>query len=270
MGTAIVSSVGAPSRAAGGWRKIAWDPDDETLTGSVVGQGALYETAAFFAGEPDGVLTFEDGECTCPVGYDCKHVAAIVIAATDARGARRSGPASALGGSRPPRRPPRGRRRCARSSKRPGARDGQAAARSSWRCTPSGLAGPGAPRLMARLMRPGARGGWVNGSLTWTALDSVAGPERRVPPRSRGAGPRAVRRPSRARGPARLLLQLRRRQDDSTSATATARSCGRCWTMRPGSGYRSSCAPEGLGEVQRRQQASWCIDVTRHGERGRS
>jgi hypothetical protein len=36
----------------------------------------------------------------------------------------------------------------------------------------SGLAGRGAPRLLARLMRPGARGGWVNGSLTWRALDA--------------------------------------------------------------------------------------------------
>ncbi|MGH2914810.1 MAG: DEAD/DEAH box helicase, partial [Solirubrobacteraceae bacterium] len=30
----------------------------------------------------------------------------------------------------------------------------------------------GAPRLLARLMRPGARGGWINGSLSWNALDS--------------------------------------------------------------------------------------------------
>ena len=35
----------------------------------------------------------------------------------------------------------------------------------------SGVAGQGAPRLMARLMRLGARGGWVNGSLAWDALD---------------------------------------------------------------------------------------------------
>src|SRR5205085_540347 len=30
----------------------------------------------------------------------------------------------------------------------------------------------GAPRLLARLMRTGARGGWINGSLTWSGLDS--------------------------------------------------------------------------------------------------
>src|SRR5439155_3675684 len=34
----------------------------------------------------------------------------------------------------------------------------------------SGIAG--APRLMARLLRPGARGGWVNGSLRWSGLDA--------------------------------------------------------------------------------------------------
>ena len=39
----------------------------------------------------------------------------------------------------------------------------------------SGFSGGGAPRLMARLMRPGARGGWVNGSLTWNGLDSWQG-----------------------------------------------------------------------------------------------
>jgi len=40
--------------------KIEWDPDTATLTGSVVGQGALYDTAAFFTSD-DGSLEFEDG-----------------------------------------------------------------------------------------------------------------------------------------------------------------------------------------------------------------
>ncbi len=66
---------------------------------------------------------------------------------------------------------------------------------------------------MARLMRPGARGGWVNGSLTWSGLDSWQVQKRRVSPRSPGARPRAARRSPRPRGTRRLLLQLRRRQD---------------------------------------------------------
>ena len=68
---------------------IEWDSDTETLTGSVVGQGALYDTAAFFTSDGGGLLGFDDGECTCPVGYNCKHVAAIVIAASGGRGADR-------------------------------------------------------------------------------------------------------------------------------------------------------------------------------------
>lgn len=36
----------------------------------------------------------------------------------------------------------------------------------------TGVADRSTPRLMARLMRGGARGGWVNGSLTWSGLDS--------------------------------------------------------------------------------------------------
>ena len=72
---------------------VEWDAAAEALTGSVVGHGALYETAVYFVAGRDGVLAFEDGECTCPVGYNCKHVAAIVIAATDNPGAGRRGPA---------------------------------------------------------------------------------------------------------------------------------------------------------------------------------
>ena len=36
----------------------------------------------------------------------------------------------------------------------------------------SGPAGAGPPRLLAKLMREGARGGWINGSLTWSGLES--------------------------------------------------------------------------------------------------
>jgi uncharacterized Zn finger protein len=52
--------------------KLAWDADAEALTGTVLGQGALYDTTAFFAAAPGGELRFEEGECSCPVGYNCK------------------------------------------------------------------------------------------------------------------------------------------------------------------------------------------------------
>src|SRR4051794_14401046 len=65
--------------------KRAWRPDGLTLTGAVVGNGALYRTTAFFVEGDGGTLEFEDGECSCPMGYNCKHVAALVI---DAAGGR--------------------------------------------------------------------------------------------------------------------------------------------------------------------------------------
>ncbi len=154
--------------------RIKWDADAETLTGSVVGQGALYSTTAYFAADGDGGVAFEEGECSCPVGHNCKHVAAIVIAATGTAGVG-------------PRRPaPRAARKVAVAPKplpsweQPlrqliGAPEAQATG------TPLAIElglqakGPslqGTPRLWARLMRPAARGGWVNGSLAWSGLDS--------------------------------------------------------------------------------------------------
>jgi superfamily II DNA or RNA helicase len=153
--------------------EVEWDPDGQTLTGSVVGQGALYDTQAFFVDGGDGALEFEDGECSCPVAYNCKHVAAITIAAADSGTTeRRSRLASEV---------------VARAElpawEQPlraliGAPSAQAVGNQlaiELSLHTSGLAGGGAPRLMARLMRPGARGGWVNGSLTWSGLDSPYG-----------------------------------------------------------------------------------------------
>jgi len=145
---------------------VDWDPSELTLKGTVIGT-APYVTTAYLA-EVDGGLAFDVGECTCPVGHDCKHVAAIVIAVAEervsipgARGASRRRPTS------------------------PGAPaweqslreliDAPAAASAGERPLAIELSlrpGQRGPQLMARLMRPGARGGWVNGSLSWNGLDS--------------------------------------------------------------------------------------------------
>ncbi len=152
---------------------INWDPDADTLMGSVVGQGALYDTAAFFAADPDGALAFDDGECTCPIGYNCKHVAAIVIAAIDGRGAGR-----AVRDRYPVRKvataaqPPSWEKPLRALIDAPAPQTAGNPLAIELALHANGFPGRGAPRLMARLMRPGARGGWVNGSLTWSGLDS--------------------------------------------------------------------------------------------------
>jgi superfamily II DNA or RNA helicase len=153
-------------------RSPRWDPETHTLTASVVGSGGLYTCRACFEPGIAGGPEFIDGRCSCPIGYNCKHVVALLIAASQT--------------------PPRSTTR----SSNP-ARDAAATPPgvSPWERSLRALAAAGAtpatgtplaielrlvmsqysqstPRLMARLMRPGARGGWVNGSLDWGALDS--------------------------------------------------------------------------------------------------
>ncbi|MDQ6804851.1 MAG: DEAD/DEAH box helicase [Actinomycetota bacterium] len=152
---------------------LEWDEDAEALTGSVLGQGTLYSTTAFFAPDRDGVLGFDDGECSCPVRQNCKHVAALAIAASDGTGAGRS-----KRGGRPRRPVATDTRLRSWETSLLGLIDApreQAAGNPmaiELDLRPGGGQGGGAVRLMARLMRPGARGGWVNGSLTWSGLDS--------------------------------------------------------------------------------------------------
>jgi hypothetical protein len=65
--------------------------------------GTHYETAVYFQSQAGAELTFGFGECTCPVGVNCKHVVAVAVAATGAdmgadaefaARARAAGPAS--------------------------------------------------------------------------------------------------------------------------------------------------------------------------------
>ena len=175
--------------------KLEWDPEIDRLLGKVVGHGALYDTAASFAAGDDGALTFADGDCTCPVGYNCKHVAAIVIAATPrsvpgrwshAQESDRSAiaiqpppptldaavahqPARSTVPAAPP--PPSWELSLQALIDAPAAAATGSPLAIALDLREAGPHGRGAPQLLARLMRPGAREGWINGSLTWNELD---------------------------------------------------------------------------------------------------
>ncbi len=151
---------------------VEWDPTAEALSGSVIGQGALYSTAAFFAAEDDGALAFEEGECSCPVGYNCKHVAAIVVAALDGQAPGGLVPGRVASRAAAPKSRPSAWETPLRAlidAPAPQAAGNPLAIELALH---AGVGSRSAPKLMARLMRPGARGGWVNGSLTWSGLDS--------------------------------------------------------------------------------------------------
>jgi superfamily II DNA or RNA helicase len=74
-----------------------WDPSQSAVVGKVRGSlGDFYTTTAMFDEEELGVpghpptYVLDWGECSCPVGLNCKHVAALVLAATS--GARPTAP----------------------------------------------------------------------------------------------------------------------------------------------------------------------------------
>lgn len=158
--------VGATSRTRGqhyatGNRvlSLAYDEDTGRLDGRVVGNGALYDVSALLS--PDhGSFKLIDGECSCPVGWNCKHVAAIVIASS-LRGPRSLTAPPALPAWEQSLEPLVGD---------PSALDGRAPMAIELKLDTRSAGTQSSVR--ARLMRPGARGGWINGSLNWDGMES--------------------------------------------------------------------------------------------------
>ena len=173
--------------------RMHWDRELSELHGTVLGSAdACYETVAYFQTLGESVLEFEQGHCSCPVGFDCKHVVALVLAAAQAQLARngtgpagpgRTDPGHAVGAAATPvtweqsveswleTRPDPGGGRPSASvlgielTLAPDTGFGHPRGRPE-----SGMA----PRLLARLVQPGQKG-WVGRSLSWSKLDSQFG-----------------------------------------------------------------------------------------------
>ncbi|HYZ38130.1 MAG TPA: SWIM zinc finger family protein [Pseudonocardiaceae bacterium] len=155
---------------------MEWDGAERVLRAVVRGSGGnYYETEAYFEPLAGAELRFAFGECTCPVGFDCKHVVAVVATASGV-----THPAGAGGCAHPPEPPSWDQNLAALLGRpaRPGAqRAGDTlplAIELSLSVPPTVAAGtraPGTPQLLARLVRPG-RSGWVNGGLSWSRLES--------------------------------------------------------------------------------------------------
>ncbi len=153
--------------------ELRWE--QHMLHGTVRGSDDYATSVSFF--DDGAALEFELGECSCPVGYNCKHVVALVLTALG----------SALGTGRPapvrrsPRLPtweesigalldPRSDGLARRSGDTPLAIE-LTLAPGAPRLPGSATVGP-ALRVLARLVRPG-RNTWVNSGLSWTRLSSA-------------------------------------------------------------------------------------------------
>ena len=64
--------------------QMAWEASQQLLTGTVRdGGGDLRTVSASFRASTSFPLRYRVGHCSCAVGVNCAHVAALVIAATD-------------------------------------------------------------------------------------------------------------------------------------------------------------------------------------------
>jgi superfamily II DNA or RNA helicase len=140
----------------GAVREFEWDESTETLEGAVAGNEEYTSTVWLSRRSHDhtsNVVTILRGICTCPVRMNCKHVAALVIAAA-ARSSQRTAPQSWEDSVRALLRP------------HPAERDTsdlgiQFTARTN---------GP-RNQLLIKPVKPGARG-WISGGLAWNKLGS--------------------------------------------------------------------------------------------------
>ncbi|MEV4423679.1 SNF2-related protein, partial [Patulibacter sp. NPDC049589] len=137
----------------------------EVFEAKVVGSGRIYETELYVFTGRDGRMHYDWSDCSCPVGSSCKHVAAVAITADQGRVQRSTG-----------RKPP---------ATTPALPDWERPLHDLFVDDTAHGAGiplaisivarraqDGVLELHARLKRPGARGGWINGDLRWDGFSS--------------------------------------------------------------------------------------------------
>jgi superfamily II DNA or RNA helicase len=181
--TGVEDAVGTASYARGAQYaqqhavvRMRWDLSELALHGTVRGRGGdFYATTAYFSSFDALSPEFEQGQCSCPVGFNCKHVAALVLAAMGAEH-----PQAAPG--RSPRLMTWEQSLGSLLKSRPGAPASQPRATplaieltlsaDPRPAPPRGSAATGpALRPLARLVKPG-KNGWVSAGLSWTKLSS--------------------------------------------------------------------------------------------------
>ncbi|HEX6198531.1 MAG TPA: SNF2-related protein [Jiangellaceae bacterium] len=134
---------------------IHWDESKGTLSGVVRGKTGTYQTVAEFERVGDRWV-FAEGDCSCPVEFDCKHVVALVLTAADREAASAAHPKPVLASWERALAPIVGGDDVAQ-------RDTTPLALQLSLSTPSGRKGHS---LTAKPVRPG-KSGWISGGLTW-------------------------------------------------------------------------------------------------------
>ncbi|MCP2247957.1 DEAD/DEAH box helicase [Lentzea aerocolonigenes] len=138
-------------------QRFGWDGAESALYGTVLGRGDVYRTSVYFDRFRD-YFQFAHGECSCPVGLNCKHVAALVVAATQPE--------------QPRRKPSKVTWDRSLEALLDGGQEVDAGVPLAIELTlaqANARTGPGYS-LTARMVRPGKNGGWVGSGLNWNQL----------------------------------------------------------------------------------------------------
>ncbi|HEV2377022.1 MAG TPA: SNF2-related protein [Streptosporangiaceae bacterium] len=177
---------GAQYAWLGAVQHMWWHDSDCSLHGRVRGSAPEpYSTTVYFS-PGRGRLVFEASECSCPVGFDCKHAVALVLTAAGVAAPQAASPQTSTPGAASAR--DTGRDAWERSLESLLTR-GAGVDRSGSRTVPlaieltlsRAIVAPqsrGSPpaavplKLSARLVQPG-KNGWVGGNLSWARLDSL-------------------------------------------------------------------------------------------------
>ena len=142
---------------------MRWDEAASAVRGRVQGSyGEAYTTTAYFASGYGPALAFAEGECSCPVALDCKHVVALVLTAAGLVGAPRAAPAKPK---------PLTWEQSLDALLAPGpVSAGSTPLAIELTLSANGLV----PGVFARVVRP-SRSGWAGGGLSWTRLANHRG-----------------------------------------------------------------------------------------------
>jgi superfamily II DNA or RNA helicase len=143
-----------------------WTPATKELEGVVRGSGGdLYGATAYFDQFPGSTeLFFGHGECSCPVGENCKHVVALVL--------------TAMGANTRTAKPPPPPKPTWEQALRPLLPIGPADHEWHTKSNPIAIelsmpdAVHGRTSLHARLMKQG-KNGWINGGLSWSGIGQI-------------------------------------------------------------------------------------------------
>ncbi|MFF0144064.1 SWIM zinc finger protein [Amycolatopsis sulphurea] len=238
---------------------MRWDSSENALHGSVEGTD-VYETTAYFSSNGG----FAHGTCDCPVGFNCKHVVALVLTATDpARARTRSVRSPRTGVSAAPRTP------AWETSLGSLVRSPQGATTNRPSGTPLAieltLATSARPALVARLVKPG-KNTWVGSGLSWTKLGSLRYYGDYV------AAHVSLLQEMYALYQSRVDASRQYSYGEVKSLDLAAFESRRLWPLLDEAdavGVRLVHGKKYLGELERYDSAELCLDVTQ-GERSRS